>query len=135
MNTTIILKKIIYIAVVMIFASSFFTACSDKPALDLINDPIEGDLYEVQLGEDEYVVYWLVKAETDSITFKIMDTIVDSKEGLKDYIQQHQDNRYANKRGLYKSGSITLSKKEIKEDLKNGKILNVNRMTRFRKIK
>lgn len=122
--------------IIVSLISVFFCACGDNNELmNLVNDPIDGDLYEVKLDENQYTIYWVTSVERDTIIFRRQLKTVQSKAELKELVQEDVDNIYHDKRGIYDLNFFSLPKSQLIEDAKAGKIIHINRMSKFRKAK
>jgi len=117
----------------LLFPFLGFVSCENKEVAKLIEDPELGDLYEIKLDDNKYTVYRVSTITYDSLAFRPHNKIVSDKKEIKALIQEDKDNIYEDKRGLYQPESVGYSKETLKKLLSDGTVLNVNRMTRFRK--
>lgn len=111
------------------------SSCTDKNLKALAEDPIAGDLYEVKLDNDLYTVYWVISVMNDTVIFRRQIKETTDRKELKNLIQDDIDNIYFDKRGTYELDFFSYTTTQIQDAVKNGKILQINRMTKFRKSK
>lgn len=126
------MKHKLFIVIFFFLFLSF--SCRDNTMMDLIESPVEGDLYEVKLSENEYTVYRVFWLLGDSIKIYPQIDVVAERSNLKALIAKDTLNIYTYKDGLYQKQPVMYTVPLLKEDVEKGKILNVHRFTKFRKV-
>lgn len=91
-----------------------------KLSIEYINDPKEGDIYEVKFGDKEYGLMRISGFEGDSIMMQTGEYVIDRRSGIKDLKTGEYKNKFYEERFGY-------TKEELLQILEEETILKVSR--------